>query len=73
MPVFFDKIAVILRIISLIVGEQPYTIKSMPKDKRNLFIYTLYKNKGLPKSIIERAAGISMGTIIRIIKQFKMS
>ena len=60
-------------IMSLIDGEQPHTIKSMPKDKRNLIIYNLYKNKGLSKSVIERATGISRGTITRIIKQFETS
>jgi len=60
-------------IMSLIDGEQPHTIKSMPKDKRNLIIYKLYKNKGLSKNTIERATGISRGTIIKIIKQFERS
>lgn len=59
-------------IMSLINGEQPHTIKSMPKDKRNLIIYKLYKDGGLSKSVIERATGISRGTIIRIIRQFEM-
>lgn len=59
-------------IMSLIDGEQPHTIKSMQKDKRNLIIYKLHKDEGLSKSVIERATGISRGTIIRIIKQFEI-
>ncbi|NLY44058.1 MAG: transposase [Clostridiaceae bacterium] len=59
-------------IMSLIDGEQPHTIKSMPKEKRDLIIYKLYKDEGLSKSVIERATGISRGTIIKIIKQFEM-
>ena len=59
------------RIMRLINSKQPHTIKSMTKDERNMIIYKLVKDEGLSKSAIERATGISRGTIIKIVKQIE--
>jgi len=54
------------QIISVLNGQEPHTLKAMPKDERNRIIITLIKEKGISKSALERATGISRGTIIRI-------
>lgn len=56
-------------IMSEINGEEPGTIKLMPKDERNNLIKKLVNEKGISKSALERATGISRGTIIRICNQ----
>ena len=53
------------QIMSEINGEEPHTIASMPKEKRNKMIIKL-AGMGISKSALERATGISRGTIIRI-------
>ena len=48
-------------------GQEPHNIKSMSKDKRNMIIKKLVIETGISKSALERATGISRGTISRII------
>ena len=59
-------------IMSEINGEEPHTIKLMPKDARNNLIKKLVNENGISKSALERATGISRGTIIRICKQVRV-
>lgn len=56
-------------IMSMIDGKKPETIKKMEKDARNKLIKMLVSEKGISKSALERATGISRGTIIRICKE----
>lgn len=55
-------------IMSEIDGEEPNKIKEFPKEERNRIIKKLVNEKGISKSALERATGISRGTIIRIAK-----
>lgn len=60
----------IRRIIkSEIAGDEPWQIKEYSKDKRNAVIKKLVFEKNISKSALERATGISRGTIIRICKE----
>ncbi len=56
-------------IMSEINGAEPGTIKAMQKNIRNELIKKLVNEKGISKSALERATGISRGTIIRICSQ----
>ncbi|MBR3932660.1 MAG: transposase [Clostridia bacterium] len=47
-------------------GKSPDSIKSMDKSSRNEIIKMLVTEKGISKSALERATGISRGTIARI-------
>lgn len=49
-------------------GKNPESIKEMPKTERDLLIKKLVNEAGISKSALERATGISRGTIIRIVK-----
>lgn len=53
-------------IMSEIGGKEPAEIKFMSKTERNQLIKRLVFDKGISKSALERATGISRGTIIRI-------
>ena len=53
-------------IMSEINGEEPHTIKNLSKDQRNNLIKKLVTEKGISKSALERATGISRGTIYNI-------
>ena len=55
-------------IISETGGKEPHTIKLMEKAERNRLIKRLVFDKGISKSALERATGISRGTIVRICK-----
>lgn len=52
--------------MSEIDGKMPESIKSMDKIARNRLIQKLVFEKGISKTALERATGISRGTIIRI-------
>jgi DNA invertase Pin-like site-specific DNA recombinase len=52
--------------MSEIDGKEPATIKEMPKFERNELIKKFVFDKGISKSALERATGISRGTIIRV-------
>ena len=54
------------RIMTEIEGREPSTIKGLDKEKRNVLIRKFVFEKGISKSALERATGISRGTIIRI-------
>lgn len=54
------------RIIKIINGRQPYEIASLPKMERNKIIAYLRETEKLSIRQIERATGISRGTIARI-------
>ena len=56
-------------IMSEIDGKEPATIKEMPKLQRNELIRKFVYDKGISKSALERATGISRGTIIRVCKE----
>ncbi len=56
-------------IMSEISGEEPWKIKEYDKEKRNALIKKLVFEKKISKSALERATGISRGTIIRICKE----
>lgn len=53
-------------IMGFIDGKNPESIKELPKQKRDLLIKRLVNEAGISKSALERATGISRGTIIRI-------
>ena len=55
--------------MSEIDGKQPETIKVMDKVERNRLILKFVNEKGISKSALERATGISRGTIIRVCKE----
>jgi len=55
-------------IMSEIDGKEPGSIKEMPKLQRNELIRKFVYDKGISKSALERATGISRGTIIRVCK-----
>ena len=55
-------------IMSEIDGQEPSKIKEFPREERNKIIKRLVNEKGISKSALERATGISRGTIIRITK-----
>ena len=48
-------------------GKAPDTMKAMPKEERNRLLKKLVLEKHISKSALERATGISRGTIIRIV------
>lgn len=50
-------------------GKEPETIIGLDKDTRNSMIKKLVLEKGISKSALERATGISRGTIVRICKE----
>ena len=54
-------------IMSYLDGNNPETIKELTKTERDFIIKKLVNVAGISKSAIERATGISRGTIIRII------
>ena len=54
--------------MSYIDGKTPESIKELEKTERDLLIKKLFNEAGISKSALERATGISRGTIIRIIK-----
>ena len=56
-------------IMSEIDGKEPATIKEMPKLQRNELIRKFVYDKEISKSALERATGISRGTIIRVCKE----
>lgn len=58
------------QIMSVIDGKEPYTIKGLPKEERNEIICRLVNELGISKSALERATGISRGTIIRIVEKW---
>ena len=47
-------------------GKEPSSIRDFAKEERNQIIKKLVAEKGISKSALERATGISRGTIIRI-------
>ena len=51
-----------------ISGDEPWKIKKYDKGKRDALIKKLVLEKNISKSALERATGISRGTIIRICK-----
>ena len=53
-------------IMSEIDGKEPGEIKLMNKAERDKLIVKFVFEKGISKSALERATGISRGTIIRI-------
>lgn len=53
-------------IMSEISGEEPWKIKEFDKEKRNMLIKKLVFEKKISKSALERATGISRGTIIKV-------
>ena len=53
---------------SEICGDEPWEIRDYDKEKRNELIRKLVFEKKISKSALERATGISRGTIIRICK-----
>lgn len=53
-------------IMSEIDGKEPWTIAEMDKVERNKLVIKFVTEKGISKSALERATGISRGTIIRI-------
>ena len=53
-------------IMSEIDGNEPGKIKVLDREKRNSIIRKLVFEKGISKSALERATGISRGTIVRI-------
>lgn len=53
-------------IISAIDGSEPASIKSMDKESRNKIVKMLINEKHISKRALERATGISRGTIIRL-------
>ena len=53
-------------IMSEIDGKEPASIREFDKEKRNDIIKMLVQEKGISKSALERATGISRGTIVRI-------
>lgn len=55
-------------IMSEISGDEPWKIKEYDKEKRDALIKKLVFEKNISKSALERATGISRGTIIRICK-----
>jgi len=55
--------------MSEIDGKEPGSIKEMPKSQRNELIRKFVYDKGISKSALERATGISRGTIIRVCKE----
>ena len=56
-------------IMSEINGQQPEMIKGLDKYERNRLILKFINEKGISKSALERATGISRGTIIRVCKE----
>ena len=56
-------------IMSELGGKEPETLKEMDKKIRNSLIKKLIFKSGISKSALERATGISRGTIIRICKE----
>lgn len=56
-------------IMSQIDGKEPSYIKEMPKEDRDSLIKRLVNEVGISKSALERATGISRGTIIRIVSK----
>jgi len=56
-------------IMSEIDGKEPAIIEEMPKPERDVLIRKFVFEKGISKSALERATGISRGTIIRICKR----
>lgn len=57
--------------MSEIDGKEPGIIKEMPKLQRNELIKKFIFDKGISKSALERATGISRGTIIRVCKKMQ--
>ena len=55
--------------MSEISGDEPGKIKEYDKEKRDALIKKLVFEKKISKSALERATGISLGTIIRIFKK----
>lgn len=55
------------QIMSVIDGKEPHTIKTLPKEERDMIVYRLVNELNISKSALERATGISRGTIIRIV------
>ena len=55
-------------IMKEIDGKEPWEIKTMDKQERNRLILKFIKEEGISKSALERATGISRGTIIRVCK-----
>ena len=55
-------------IMTEISGDEPWKIKKYNKGKRDALIKKLVLEKNISKSALERATGISRGTIIRICK-----
>ncbi len=53
-------------IMSEIGGKEPAAIKSMSKENRDKIVKKLVNEKHISKSALERATGISRGTIVRI-------
>ena len=53
-------------IMSEISGDEPWKIKEYDKERRNELIKKFVFEKKISKSALERATGISRGTIIRI-------
>ena len=53
-------------IMSEIEGKKPHIIKNLLKKDRDDIIRKLVSEKGISKSALERAAGISRGTIHNI-------
>ena len=56
-------------IMSEIDGKEPETINGLEKDIRYALIKKLVNEKHISKSALERATGISRGTIIRVCKE----
>jgi len=56
-------------IMSETSGDEPSMIKAYDKEKRNAVVRALIFEKGISKSALERATGISRGTIIRICQE----
>ena len=50
-------------------GKEPGIIKEMPKPERDELIRKFVFEKGISKSALERAIGISRGTIIRVCQE----
>ena len=55
-------------VLDVYIGDEPWEIRDYDKEKRNELIRKLVFEKKISKSALERATGISRGTIIRICK-----
>ena len=55
-------------VLDVYIGDEPWEIRDYDKEKCNELIRKLVFEKKISKSALERATGISRGTIIRICK-----